>query len=125
MIPKLTEKSNKIFESLKRRGFISEKQLKYLRCDFKKACILGKLCLLPKIHHRIFNVPGRLVISNCGTPTEKVSNIKFTYESSKEIISFLDLNVKLSEGQLETNLYIKPTDGHQYLHYSSSHPEHT
>ena len=40
-------------------------------------------------------------------------------------ISFLDLNVKLSQGQLETDLFIKPTDRHQYLHYSSSHPEHT
>ena len=28
---------------------------------------------LPKIHKRTFNVPGRPVISNCGTPTEKVS----------------------------------------------------
>ena len=27
-------------------------------------------------------------------------NIRFMYESSKENISFLDLNVKLSEGQL-------------------------
>ena len=34
---------------------------------------LGKLYLLPKLHKRIFNVPGRPVISNCGTPTEKVS----------------------------------------------------
>ena len=34
LIPKLTEKSNKIFESLKRRGFISEKQLKYFHFDF-------------------------------------------------------------------------------------------
>ena len=29
--------SNKIFENLKRRGFISEKQLKYFRFDFKNA----------------------------------------------------------------------------------------
>lgn len=29
--------------------------------------------LLPKIHKRLANVPGRPVISNCGTPTEKVS----------------------------------------------------
>ena len=28
---------------------------------------------LPKIHKRLFNVPGRPVISNCGTPTEKAS----------------------------------------------------
>ena len=24
---------------------------------------------------------------------------------------------------ISTNLYIKPTDGHQYPHYKSSHPE--
>ena len=29
--------------------------------------------LLPKIHKRLHDVPGRPVISNCGTPTEKVS----------------------------------------------------
>ena len=34
---------------------------------------LGKLYLLPKIHKRFHNVPGRPVISNCGTPTEKAS----------------------------------------------------
>ena len=28
---------------------------------------------LPKIHKRLVNVPGRPVISNCGTPTEKAS----------------------------------------------------
>ena len=26
---------------------------------------------------------------------------------------------------METDLYMKPTDRHQYLHYLSSHPEHT
>ena len=51
-------------------------------------------------------------------------NAKFMYESSKENILLLDLNIKLSEGQLEAYLYIKPTDRHQYLHYSFSHPEH-
>ena len=29
--------------------------------------------LLPKIRKRLYNVPGRPVISNCGTPTEKMS----------------------------------------------------
>ena len=52
-------------------------------------------------------------------------NIKFTHESSRESIPFLDLRVKLSQGKLETDLHIKPTDRHQYLHYSSSHPGHT
>ena len=175
--------------------------------------------LLPKIHKRLSNVPGRPVISNFGTPTEKVSefldhhlkpimqnglsyirdsqhflekiktigsvpenailvtadvvdeveqkiletqskkpliwlryiddiffiwthgeqelerflkdlnnftpNLSFTYEASKNCIPFLDLKVKLIDGKLETDLYMKPTDCHQYLHYLSSHPQHS
>ena len=27
-------------------------------------------CLIPKIHKHLFDVPGRPVISNCGTPSE-------------------------------------------------------
>ena len=34
---------------------------------------LGKPYLLPKIHKRLSDIPGRPVISNCGTPTEKAS----------------------------------------------------
>ena len=41
--------------------------------EYKKVTNLGKLYLLPKIHKRLYNVPGRPVISNCGTPTGKVS----------------------------------------------------
>ena len=66
LIPKLSEKSNMIFESLKQRYFVSEKQLKYFRFDFKKALNLGKLYLLSKIYKKMFNVPGRLVIFNFG-----------------------------------------------------------
>ena len=33
--------------------------------------------------------------------------------------------MNLSGNELSTDLYIKPTDRHQYLHYTSSHPEHT
>ena len=47
--------------------------MKYFTIDFKKATNLGKLYLLAKIHKRLSEVPIRLVISNCGTPTEKVS----------------------------------------------------
>ena len=39
----------------------------------KKACNLGKLYLLQKIHSRLFNLPGRPILSNCRTPTESVS----------------------------------------------------
>ena len=59
-------------KSLKRK-LITEKEKNYFRFNFKKATNVGKLDLLPKIHKRFNNVPGRPVISNCGTPTEKVS----------------------------------------------------
>lgn len=51
-------------------------------------------------------------------------NLKFIHESSKENISFLDLDVKLMDGKLTTDSQIKPTDKHQYLHFSS-HSDHT
>ena len=49
--------------------------LKYLKfiISHKKATNLGKMYWLPKIHKKLYNVPRRLVISNCVTPTEKVS----------------------------------------------------
>ena len=52
-------------------------------------------------------------------------NIKFTDEFSEVSISFLDLNVKLSSGKLQTSLYVKPTDRHQYLYFQLSHPKYT
>ena len=48
--------------------------------------------------------------------------IRFTFESNKVNISCLDVNINLSNGHLMTNVYIKPTDCHQYLDYSPSHP---
>ena len=39
-------------------------------------------------------------------------------------ISFLDLVIKVTDVKIVTDLYCKPTDGHQYLHYSLCHAEH-
>ena len=50
--------------------------------------------------------------------------IKFTAEYSKEAINFLDVNVRLVEGELMTDLFVKPTDTHQFLDPISSHPYH-
>ena len=52
-------------------------------------------------------------------------NIQFTLESSKKDIAFLDFDVALCNGRLESTVHVKPTDSYQYLHYSFSHPEHT
>ena len=51
--------------------------------------------------------------------------LKFTYESSKTSIPFLDLKVNLPNRELSTDLHIKSTDRHQFLHYTLSHPDHT
>ena len=72
ILSQLVDSSNKYFKKLNSSGYISYKEMKYFTYEYKKACNLGKLYLLPKIHKRLFNVPGRPVISNCGTPTEKV-----------------------------------------------------
>ena len=51
--------------------------------------------------------------------------IKFTSERSTTSIPFLDVKIPLENGKIETGLYCKPTDEHQYLLHSSSHPYHT
>ena len=53
------------------------------------------------------------------------SNMSFTFESSEKSISFLDLTITVPEEKLKTALHIKSTGRHQYLHYASSHLEHT
>ena len=47
-------------------------------------------------------------------------NIQFTYESSEKSIAFLDLDVALCNGRLESTINVKPANRHQYFHYSSS-----
>ena len=56
-------------------GCFTEKQLKCLSYEYRKATNFGKLYFLPKMHRRLHNVPGRSVISNCGAPTEKCSGL--------------------------------------------------
>ena len=48
--------------------------------------------------------------------------IKFTADWSQISINFLDVMVSIAEGVIETDLYVKPTDSHQYHLSSSCHP---
>ena len=57
---------------------------------------------------------------NCYHPS-----IKFTANYSSESVEFLDVRVIRHEGKLITDLYVKPTDTHQYLHASSCHVYHS
>ena len=55
---------------------------------------------------------------------KKHPTIKFTAEWYKTQTNFLDVTVSLENGKIKTELYVKPTDTHQYLHSSSCHPYH-
>ena len=52
-------------------------------------------------------------------------HVKFKYEFNKVHILFMDLNASFCNGKLTTDLYVKPTDQHQYLHYTSAYLNHT
>ena len=52
-------------------------------------------------------------------------SIKFDYETSQHSISFLDTVIYIDNNRnLQTTLYTKPTDSHNFLHASSAHPRH-
>ena len=57
-------------------------------------------------------------------PNGCTESIYFISEVSKTEINFLDINIRLNEGRLETDLYMKPTDSDDYVLYSSAHLQH-
>ena len=50
--------------------------------------------------------------------------IKFTASWSAEEVTFLDTRVYLRDGQIGTDLHVKPSDTHHYLQMDSCHPHH-
>ena len=51
--------------------------------------------------------------------------IKFTAKWSTKSIEFLDVMLTIVGPRIKTDLFVKETDTHQYLHFSSCHPFHT
>ena len=51
------------------------------------------------------------------------ANIQFSQDISETEINFLDIKIRLVDGKLSTTLYTKPTDAHDYVYYSSAHPQ--
>ena len=52
-------------------------------------------------------------------------SIKFTVKFSPTHVNFLDVDVSVNaDGVISTDLFVKPTDTHQFLHSSSCHPGH-
>ena len=79
-------------DKIRRRGDLSTDNLNYFLVKDPK---FARFYLLPKIHKRLHNVPGRPVISNCGFFTENIS-------------SFLDYHLQpLAQG---VRSYIKDTN---------------
>ena len=66
----INNKIKSILTKMKSSKEIDKKIFEYL---LVKKPQLGRFYLLPKIHKRTFNVPGRPVISNNGTATENIS----------------------------------------------------
>ena len=85
----LVEKGNELFSKLRRKNVVTENENNYFRFNFKTATSLCKLYLLLRMHKGLCKVPGRPFISNCGTPSEKVSEL-------------LDHNLQLIMRQAET-----------------------
>ena len=51
-------------------------------------------------------------------------SIKFTYNISTKTLNFLDVTVSKSKNlEFVTNVYVKSTNVHQYVEYSSCHPK--
>ena len=94
-IPDLVKASNGFFDELLAGKFISEREHQYLKWETLNSPNYAKMYLLPKIHKRLFNVPGRAVISNCGAVTEKASE-------------FLDFHLKPIMQQGKS--YLRDTD---------------
>ena len=67
---KLCKEVDRKLTRSKETGIIFEENRLYLK---RKENKIGRFYLLPKIHKRLVDVPERLVVSNCGTPTEKIS----------------------------------------------------
>ena len=49
--------------------------------------------------------------------------LTFTWEAGVGV-NFMDVTTTIKDGKIVTELYVKPTDTHQYLHPNSCHPGH-
>ena len=52
-----------MFQELKRKKVITEKEKNYFKFNFKNVTNVGKLYLPPKINKRLSNVPGQDTLS--------------------------------------------------------------
>ena len=61
---------HRTIEKIRKRGDFKKETIKYFEVKDPK---FARFYMLPKIHKRLNNVPGRPTISNCGYYTENIS----------------------------------------------------
>ena len=89
----LLETISSCLSNIRERGDIDDQTLDYFMVNNPR---LGRFYLLPKIHKRLSNVPGRPVVSNCSYYTENIANFldHHIQPLSKKVKSFIkDTNV--------------------------------
>lgn len=71
-------------------------------------------------------IPALFGPSSEGGPSVTDDSIRLTFVTPEpdEELPALDLLIRLTDGRPKVRLFRKPTDGHQYLHWTSSHPLH-
>ena len=52
------------------------------------------------------------------------SDLHFKLETTGEEVNFLDISIKIVDGELQTDIFSKTTDTKQYLNFHSNHPRH-
>ena len=78
-------------------------------------------------YHSALNLNALKNVLNNLHPTIKfrVESAKFDKFSKTLVINFLDITVLLHEnGHVETDVFCKETNTHDYLNYNSHHPNH-
>ena len=88
----LIDTIHRAVEKIRKRGDLSADNIKYFVVKDPK---FARFYLLPEIHKRLENVPGRPVISNCGFYTENIS-------------AFLDFHLQPLAREVKS--YIKDTN---------------
>ena len=89
----------KVLEKIRLWGDLSKDTLDYFLVKDPK---FTRFCLLPKIHKRLHDVPGRPVISNCGYYIENIS-------------PFLDYHLQPLAQKVK--LYNKDTNHSYFVYY--------
>lgn len=115
---------NKLFPIVLPKHF-NQSQCQWIESHYKRYMDDGFIALLKSIDISTF-----LKCLNSLHPAISFTEEKATTTSINgkmtQTLNFLDINVMLNENdQVETDIFYKTTNAHDYLNYQSSHPEHT